>query len=544
MPRIERRSLLVAALGAPAILASGRSSAQADDRPVITIAVQQIVNANALDTLREQSNVGERVFASLFETLIGRNHQGRGEMVPQLATEWRRVDDRSVELTLRRGVLFHNGDELTAEDVVFSFGPERMFGSAEAGQASGTLFTQTAGARGGGLPPEVPAVARRMWPALERVEAVDRYTVRFVNRRPDVTLEGRIQRYGSEIVSKRAFLAAENWLAFVQKPVGTGPYRVREFKPDQSLVLEAFDGYWGGRPPIREVRFLVVPEISSRVNGLLAGQYDFACDLPPDQIPGIERNPRFEVVGGLIGNHRLIVFDKNHPQLADARIRRALTHAMDRQAIVDSLWAGRTKLPNGLQWDYYADMFHADWSVPAYDPTRARDLVRAAGYKGEPIPFRVLNNYYTNQVATAQTLTAMWNAVGLNVQIQMRENWQQIFDRSSPRAVRDWSNSAPFADPVSSIVNQHGPSGQQQQVGEWTNEEFNRLSGELETSTDRPHRKAVFRRMLEIAEREDPAYTVIHQNATFTGKRKDIRWRPAPSFVIDLRASNFAVVKG
>ena len=98
-----------------------------------------------------------------------------------------------------------------------------------------------------------------MWPALERVEAVDRYTVRFVNRRPDVTLEGRIQRYGSEIVSKRAFLAAENWLAFVQKPVGTGPYRVREFKPDQSLVLEAFDGYWGGRPPIREVRFLVVP---------------------------------------------------------------------------------------------------------------------------------------------------------------------------------------------------------------------------------------------------------------------------------------------
>ena len=64
MPRIERRSLLVAALGAPAILASGRSSAQADDRPVITIAVQQIVNANALDTLREQSNVGERVFAA------------------------------------------------------------------------------------------------------------------------------------------------------------------------------------------------------------------------------------------------------------------------------------------------------------------------------------------------------------------------------------------------------------------------------------------------------------------------------------------------
>jgi peptide/nickel transport system substrate-binding protein len=121
----------------------------------------------------------------------------------------------------------------------------------------------------------------------------------------------------------------------------------------------------------------------------------------------------------------------------------------------------------------------------------------------------------------------------------MRENWQQNFDRSSPRAVRDWSNSAPFADPVSSIVNQHGPAGQQQQVGEWTNAEFNTLSGELETSTDRARRKAVFRRMLEIAEREDPAYSVLHQNATFTGKRKDVQWKPAPSFVMDLRAHNF-----
>jgi peptide/nickel transport system substrate-binding protein len=541
MPPIQRRTLLKAGLAAPAILATGRVWAQGDSRPVVRVAVQKIVNAGVLDTLREQSNVGERIFASIYETLIGRNHQGRGEMIPALATEWRRIDDRAVELTLRRGVKFHNGDELTAEDVVFSFGPERMFGPQAAAQ--GGLFTQTAPARGEGLPPEVPAVAKRMWPSVDRVEAVDRYTVRFVNKVPDVTLEGRIQRYGSEIVSKRGFLEAASWLAFVRAPVGTGPYRVKEFKPDQVLVLEAFDDYWGGRPPAREVRFIEVAEINTRVNGLFAGEFDFICDLPPDQIPGVEKNARFEVVGGLIGNHRLTVFDKNHPVLADARVRQALTHAIDRQAIVDSLWSGRTKVPNGLQWDYYADMFHDDWRVPAYDPARARERLTAASYRGDAIPFRVLNNYYTNQVATAQALVAMWGAVGLNVQIQMRENWQQIFDKAAPRAVRDWSNSAPFADPVSSIVNQHGPSGQQQQVGEWTNEEFNKLSGELESSTDRARRKAVFRRMLEIAEREDPAYTVLHQNATFTGKRKDIQWKPAPSFVMDLRASNFGVVR-
>ena len=105
--------------------------------------------------------------------------------------------------------------------------------------------------------------------------------------------------------------------------------------------------------------------------------------------------------------------------------------------------------------------------------------------------------------------------------------------------MRDWSNSAPFNDPVSSIVNQHGPSGQQQQVGEWSNEEFNQLSGELETSTDRARRRAVFRRMLEIAEREDPAFMVLHQNATFTAKRRDTVWKASPAFAMDFRPGNF-----
>ena len=517
--------------------------AQSDQRPSITIAVQKIVNSNTLEVLREQSNVGERIFfTSLWEGLLGRNWLGNLETMPGLATEWRRIDDRTVELSLRRGVMFHNGDEMTAEDVAFTFGPERMFGTGTpATPAGGTLFTRIPGQgpQGKELPPEVVAISRRIWPALEKVEVVDRYTVRFVNRTPDVTMEGRLARYGSDICSRRGFNEAASWLDWARKPITTGPYMVAEFRPDVSLTLVAHDQYWGGRPPLRQIRFVEVPEVASRLNGLLSGEYQFACDMPPDQISGIERNRAFEVQGGTILNHRLTVFDKNHPQLRDARIRRAMTHAIDRQAIVDSLWAGRTVVPKGLQWEYYGDMFHADWAVPAFNLNEARRLLREANYRGDPIPYRLLNNYYTNQNATAQVLVEMWRQAGINVQIEMRENWAQIFSRETPRAVRDWSNSAPFNDPVSSIVNQHGPSGQQQQVGEWTNEEFNRLSAELETSTDRPRRRAAFRRMLEIAEREDPAFTVLHQNATFTAKRRDTRWKASPAFAMDFRPGNF-----
>jgi peptide/nickel transport system substrate-binding protein len=537
---INRRAML---LGSGLLALPRPSLAQADQRPTITIAVQKVANSNTLDTLREQSNVGERVFyTSLWETLIGRDWLGRLGQVPALATSWRRISDSVVELSLRPGVRFHNGDELTAEDVVFSFGRDRMFGTTLASAHGRTIPIgegMPAPRPGKELPPEVPAVARRSWPALERVEAVDRHTVRFVNATPDVTMEGRLSRYGSDIMNRRAFEEASSWLDWARKPVTTGPYKVAEFRADVSLTLLAHDEYWGGRPPIRQIRFVEVPEVSSRINGLLSGEYQFACDIPPDQIPGIERNRAFEVQGGTVLNHRLICFDKTHAQLRDARVRRAFTHAIDRKAIVDSLWAGRTEVPRGLQWPYYDQMFVAGWEVPRFDPAEARRLLREANYRGEPIPYRLLNNYYTNQNATAQVLVEMWRQVGLNVQIEMKENWSQILERSPTRAVRDWSNSAPFNDPVSSIVNQHGPNGQQQQVGEWANEEMNRLSVELETSTDRARRREIFARMLAICEREDPAYTVLHQNATFTAKRRDTPWKASPAFAMDFRPGNF-----
>ena len=535
---MHRRSLLT---GATALALPRFAIAQGDSRPAITIAVQKIANSNTLDDLLEQSNVGTRMSVMYVERLIDLDYRSQLEQTPGLATAWRRVDERTVEMDLRRGVKFHNGDEMTAEDVAFSFGPERMMGETRPTVQGQTLPVNRISmtARVKQLPAEVPPVARRLWPALDRVDIVDRHTVRFVNATPDVTMEGRISTRGSGIVNRRAFEAAASWLDYARSPVGTGPYRVRDYRPDVSLLLEAHDEYWGGRPPLRTIRLLEVPEVPARVAGLLSGEYQFACDIPPDQITGIERSGMFEVQGGTIPNHRLTVFDKNHAQLRDPRVRQAMTHAIDRVAIVDSLWAGRTRVPQGLQWDFYADMLVRDWAVPEYNLARARELVKASGYKGDPIPYRLLNNYYTNQVSTAQILVESWKQAGLNVQIEMKENWGQIFERTPARATRDWSNSATFNDPVSSMVAQHGPNGQQQQYGEYTSEELNRLSVELETGTDREQRKAAFTRMLQIAEREDPAYTVLHQNAVFTAKPKSLKWRAAPSFAMDFRAANW-----
>ncbi len=497
---------------------------QSDQRPTVTVAVQKISNSNMLEMLREQSNVGSRIFLNYAEALIDCDWTGDMALRPGLATSWRRPSENVVELTLRQGVRFHNGDVMTAEDVAFSFGPDRMFGGGTTGKTP---------------PVDAIAIARRSFPGFERIEIVDAHTVRFVNRMPDVTLEGRLARTTGVIKSRRAFAEAASWSDWARRPVGTGPYRVAEFRPDQMLVLDSHDDYWAGRPPLRRLRFVEIPEVAGRINMLLSGEADFACDIPPDQIATIERNPRYEVVGGPILNTRILTFDKTHPVLANPAVRRAITHSIDRDAIVAALFSGKTRVPPGLQFEFFGETFIADWSVPRFDPAEARRLLRAANYRGEPIPYRLLNNYYTNQTPTAQVMVEGWRAVGLNIQIEMRENWSQITSRETQRGIRDWSNGAGFGDPVSQTPPNFGRNGGAWVGGEWRNEEFGTLSDELETSTDRPRRRAVWARMLEIAEREDPAWTVLHQNLNLTAKRRDFRWKPAQTFAMDFRPGNW-----
>ncbi|MGV8938518.1 MAG: ABC transporter substrate-binding protein [Allorhizobium sp.] len=544
MLSINRRNAL-GLMGATAgSLILPRMSFSQGKRASVTIAVQKLTNNNTLDIWNEQSNVGERIFfPNFWEGLIGRDWMGNQGPVPSLATEWKRIDDKTVELKLRQGVKFHNGDELTADDVVFSFSKERLFGNTEPKGGKTIFEADHKPTSVKELPATLPGVARRLWPALAGVEAVDKYTVRFHNATPDVTLEGRLYAFGSQIANRRSWDEAASYMDWARKPVTTGPYQVGEYKPDVSLTLVAFDEYWGGRPPLEEIRFVEVPEVSSRVNGLLSGEYDFACDLPPDQIGAIQSTAGLEVQGSTIQNHRISVFNTQNEVLANPLVRRAMTHSIDRQAIVDALWAGRTVIPNGLQFESFkaTNMFIEGWQVPEYNPQIAKDLLKQAGYKGEAIPYRLLNNYYTNQTANGQVMVEMWQQVGLNVEIQMKENWAQIHDPEGIKGVRDWSAGASINDPVNPMVTQFGPNGEVQQKKDWTNAEVNELSVVLETSMDHGLRKKAIARMLEICEREDPAYQVLHQNAVFTGMKSSLNWKAAPAFAMDFRSNNWSM---
>ena len=176
-----------------------------------------------------------------------------------------------------------------------------------------------------------------------------------------------------------------------------------------------------------------------------------------------------------------------------------------------------------------------------FDLARARELVKQASYKGDPIPYRLLNDYYTNQTANAQVLTEMWREAGINVVIEMKENWTQIFDRAGQRGVHDWSNSAVFNDPIvvaRLAARAARPAAADRRIRQCRGQ---RIVRQAHLEHRQGPRRKIFARLLEICEREDPAYTVLHQNATFTGKAKSIQWKAAPDFGMDFRSVNFAI---
>lgn len=491
----------------------------ANNRPDLVVAVTK--NPMRLDPMAENTNVNGRFSLNILETMIGTDFQDSMKKIPSLATDWKRVDEKTLILSLRDGVKCHNGEVFNAEDVAFSFGPKRFKGENAPGAAIAAPFLGN----------------------IDTVEAVDPLTVKITAISPDPLLETRFASYMGNCICKDGFLAAESWEAWNRAPVGTGPYKVAEYRPGELIRLEAFDDYWGEKAPAKSVTFTVVPEMAARVAGLLTGEFHIITELMPDQFATLENNDGTQVRGGAINNIRVIVYDRDsNPVLANPKIRQALNYAIDRELLVETIYAGLTAVPRGLQMESFGDLYIKDFKPVVYDPEKAKQLLKEAGYKGEAISYRYLQDYYTGEVITAQILAEMWRQVGLNVKLELKENWDQIESDGARegRGIINWSNSAIYPDPLSQLHRNYGPKGFFQRHGMWTNEEFN-LQGEILSQTDSAKRIEAMTRMLEIYEHKDPPGTYLYYLPMFFGISKKIEWHPTGLDFMDLRAGNLII---
>ncbi|MFZ5782584.1 MAG: ABC transporter substrate-binding protein [Pseudomonadota bacterium] len=517
---LRRRQALIAALAAGSVAAG---TAHGQDKPAklprrrLTIGMSGF--PPALEPVLFNHTATRRVVPQMFDTLIAFDHARNMALRPALAERWERVGPRALRVSLRRGVVFHDGSPFTAEDVAFSFGPDHLLGPGRSGRS----------------------IAMQTLERLERVEVVDPHTVIIHAKGDDALLEQRLAAWASEIVSKRAFDAAGSWDRWTAAPVGTGPYRLVSQKLDMNVVLAPHDAYWGGKPPFDGIEFVIMPELATRMNGLLTGQVDLITDVPPDQFTEIQQRSELEVAGGAVQNVRYLAIDSETPGLTDPRARRALSLAIDRKLFVDALWQNRVPVPNGFQFPSFGAGYIEDYPALAYDPELARRLLKEAGYKGEQITYRLLNNYYTNQVAGAQVMVEMWQAVGLKVRIEMMENFSQI-QKKPVQAIYDSSSTAIFPDYLGHAWREFGPNGTlPRQVGIWRNEEHFALGAKLQDTFDAGARRKLIQRMLEIIDRDDPPCVVLHASGQFYGKRRDVPWIPGQTLDLNFGPFNEAV---
>jgi peptide/nickel transport system substrate-binding protein len=306
---------------------------------------------------------------------------------PCLAESWKISPDAKVyEFSLRKGVKFHNGDEMTAEDVVFSFWRYK-------GDQAKSIHGKT-----------------------EKVEAVNPYLVRFQFKEPfpdflDYHLPGSTTI--GWVVPKK-YVEKVGDAGFKRNPIGCGPYKFVEFVPGVKIVAEAFEQYWRKVPPIKRIEFHIVSETATRLAMVRRGEMDVGTLMQGVFYDDVKKDPKLRLLSPISPIKFLIYmtaqWDPKSPW-SDVRVRRAASLALDRQSLADIHGPGSKPAGSiGLEGDPSMIQFPPD----PYDPEGARKLLAEAGYAkgfhgGKFYPFE--SGYWPmgEQIAT------YWKTIGIKV---------------------------------------------------------------------------------------------------------------------------------
>jgi peptide/nickel transport system substrate-binding protein len=275
-------------------------------------------------------------------------------LAPSLAESWSASEDGlSYEFVLRRGVKFHNGDPVTAEDVKFSF--ERYRGNSQ----------------------------EMMKNRVAMVETPDPQHVRFRLKEPwSDFLVFYASASGAGWVVPKKYVDKVGEDGFKKAPIGAGPYKFVSFNPGVELVFEAFDGYWRKTPNVKRLVFKVIPDETTRLAALKRGEVDIVYSIRGELAEELQRTPGLSLKPAVIQGPFWLYFpDQWDPKSPwhDERVRLAASLAMDRKTINDALTLGYSKLTGN---SIVPDTFEFYWQppAPAFDPAKAKQLLAAAGY--------------------------------------------------------------------------------------------------------------------------------------------------------------------
>ncbi len=443
---------------------------------------------------------------TLYNVLLSTNHK-TGEFVPELATSWYASDDGlTYVFDLRKNVAFHQTDYFTptrlfnADDVVFSF--------------SRTLDSRHPYhfVSGGNYRKQITDTA-------VKITALSPYKVEFVLESPDNTFLYNLAADYSVVLSNEyaEFLQKKQRQTQIDKlPIGTGPFKFREYKRDELIRYYRHDRYWKNNNNFQQLVFDITKNSPARMAKLLTHECDISAYPPPHQLSLLDARPDIKVSKATALNVGFWAFNTSRKPFNQVLVRKALAHAINLDAIIEAVFYGfATKADSILpptSWGY-----HRNEQPVHYDPKKARQLLKQAGY---PQGFEmdiwatpILRDYNPNAYKVAELMQSDLAKIGITVNI-VTYDWatfrKRLGNGEHDSVVIGWS--ADHADPdnfFSSTLSCNAKASGANRA-QWCNRKFdNLLTSALQTGKT-SKRKAIYRKAQAIINQQIPLFPLAH----------------------------------
>jgi peptide/nickel transport system substrate-binding protein len=490
--------LLVLAL---AVLVAVPIGAAAQGKDTLTVALPS--HAPTLDPHMHFERVGILVNINMFDSLLHRTP--KLEFEPSLALSWKALNDTTWEFKLRQGVKFHDGSTMTAEDVKYSF--DRVLEPGKEKKKS----------------PQYGNVR-----AIKEVKIVNADTIHLVTDKPFPLLLERVVFF--PIVPKKHLEKVGEEAFGSTAAVGTGPWKLVEWKRDQHIRLEAFDQHWRGKPAFKYVVFRAIPEVATSVAELKTGGVDIIRNVNADLLSDIKNHPQTGISTTPILRVHYISLDMRSAPFDKKAARQAANYAIDKQAIVQKMMAG---LGRQVATVVQPAAFGHDPSVQpySYDPKKAKELLAQAGYpNGVDI---TLHSSFVDYRPVFEALGQMLTEVGFRATVKMWDPgpaWNKFFQaegKATNGQYGSWGNYSVFdADAVLHPLYHTEPGG-------WIGKHYARVEGldklidEARSSVDQPKRKQIYARIQSMIREEAPSVFLWTQNDTL-GISKKVAYEARP----------------
>ena len=338
--------------------------------------------------------IDEVVYANIFEGLT--RYQADGSIAPALAESWE-ISEDGLEYTfaLRSGVTFHDGTAFTAEDVKFSLDRARAEESTNAQKA---LFA-----------------------GIAEVEVVDDTTVKVILSSPNGGFLTNMA-WGDAVI-----VASESIETAATNPVGTGPFRFKEWVQGDRVELEVNPDYWGDAPALTAATFKFISDPTAAFAAMMAGDIDAFPGYPaPETLAQFEADPRFELLVGSTEGETILSTNNQSEALSDVRVRKAIAHAINRQEIIDGAMFGYGE-PLGTRFAPHNPGYVDLTGQSAHDPDLAKSLLAEAGYaEGLTLSLKLPPPSYARR--GGEIIAAQLRAVGIETEIANLE-WAQWLEQ-------------------------------------------------------------------------------------------------------------------